>query len=255
MDNLKENEWLKGNGQVHSITPLRTPGVLCENTSTVHNQIMDTMDAFKLAIREGFRLQDVAGAQLYQRRRNNKNKEDGRSNSSDSSGSSTGGSQGLKVMHSPPQRKLSNNSNTSHSSAASACSTGFVPKMGSNINLDDSGNFDVFDSSLNIATPTFLASQTNSIRSSSESENADRSRSSRKRSSKLRNKRQHSELIESVESDDESYDENDDDESDIEDMDKCIVISSDEESQEADCGTDGPPLKKARTDPIVILDD
>ncbi|KAK3093541.1 hypothetical protein FSP39_017025, partial [Pinctada imbricata] len=262
MDNLRENEWLMGNGQVQSVTPLRTPGVLCESNSIVHTQIMDTMDAFKLAIREGFRLQDVAGAQLYKRRK--KKIEDGRSNSSDSSGSSTGGSQTVKNVSSPTVRKLSNNSNTSLSSG---CSTGFVPKINTDINLDDSGHFDVFDSSLNVP---FLESQSNSvsIRSSSgDSDSLAPSKPKGKRSSNLRNKRKHSELLESVESDeeeeeddDDSYVDNDDDESSddemIEGLGNYIVISSEEElSNGPSCSNGEPVVKKARSDTIVIPDD
>lgn len=251
MEEVKNSEWLMGNdSQVFSVTPLRTPGVLCHSNTIVHSQLSATMDAFKKATMEGFQLQDVAGAPLYKRRKEKRTSGEGRNNSTDSSNSSSSTGAGTQNSVTSPisVRNMSNNSSTSHSSA---CSMGFVPKIPQDVNLNDSGQFDVFDNSQTISTPKFSGSQVSSVTLRSSSGDSD---SEGKTLTPLPRgtKRIHSELLESVESDDGDNDDEIDEEIEEEDEneDDIIVVSD-----ESDTESSQRNFKRPRTDTIVIPDD
>lgn len=121
MVDLLQNEWLQGSHTM--LTPLPTPGVLCSTSNALHFQLCATIQAFHMAARDGFRLQDVDKAPLAQRRKKKRSSTDARSSSSDSS-NSLGSS--VSVSQSPvrqsPVRNLSN------TSQGSGTSTGFTPK-------------------------------------------------------------------------------------------------------------------------------
>ncbi|XP_013401008.1 ribosomal protein S6 kinase alpha-5 [Lingula anatina] len=155
MRELIRSKWLRGNDdKIFSETPLMTPDILTLSSGHINFQLHATMDAFHMAAREGFRLQDVAKAPLAQRRKLKKSSNDARSSSSDSSASLGSLTPTKHLCQSParqspvrqsPVRNLSNTSNTSNSSNASTCSTGFVPlkNFTSNppTNLESSGIF------------------------------------------------------------------------------------------------------------------
>ncbi|GAB6020087.1 Chromosomal serine/threonine-protein kinase jil-1 [Chamberlinius hualienensis] len=91
MNDLRANEWIQGQKKHnYSMTPLMTPGVLSNIRSPRSAEIncRVTFDAFMLATKEGFRLQDVSNAPLAQRRKLKKSSADARSSSSLSSSSS-----------------------------------------------------------------------------------------------------------------------------------------------------------------------
>ncbi|XP_062617568.1 ribosomal protein S6 kinase alpha-5-like [Saccostrea cucullata] len=251
MEEVKNSEWLTGNdSQVFSVTPLRTPGVLNHSNTIVHSQLSATMDAFKKATMEGFRLQDVEGAPLYKRRKEKRNSGEGRNNSTDSSNSNSSTGAGTQNSVSSPLsvRNMSNNSSTSHSSA---CSMGFVPKIPQDANLNDSGQFDVFESSQSISPPKFSGSQVSSVTlrsSSGDSDSEGKTHTPLPRGTK----RVHSELLESVESDDGDNDEDEieEDEDEDENGDDIIVVSDDSDTESPHMN-----VKRARTDTIVIPDD
>ncbi|XP_071162584.1 ribosomal protein S6 kinase alpha-5-like [Mytilus edulis] len=138
MDDLKDNEWLnRHNSSCYSCTPLRTPGVL---NHTVNSQLSVTLGAFHKATREGFRLQDVAKAPLVlKRRKMMKNSVEDRSFSSDSTHSSSSGESSSQLNSQPsPKRNLSNLSSiSSASNTSSICSTGFVPRTHTPVNLNN----------------------------------------------------------------------------------------------------------------------
>lgn len=239
MQAVKNSEWLMGSdSQVYSVTPLRTPGVLCHSNTVVHSQLSATMDAFKKATMEGFRLQNVEGAPLYKRRKEKRNSGEGRNNSTDSSNSnsSTGGGTQNNASSPISVRHLSSTSSTSHSST---CSMGFVPKIPQDVNLDDSGQFDIFENSQSISTPKF---------SLGDSDPGEKTLTPLPRGTK----RVHSELLESVESDDGDNDDDIDDDEDEDGNDESVIVVSDDDSD-----GDGPHLnvKRPRTDTIVIPDD
>ena len=248
MEAVKNSEWLMGNdSHVYSVTPLRTPGVLCHSNTVVHSQLSATMDAFKKATMEGFRLQNVEGAPLYKRRKEKRNSGEGRTNSTDSSNSNSSTGAGTQNSASSPVsvRHLSSTSSTSHSST---CSMGFVPKIPQDVNLDDSGQFDIFENSQSISTPKFSGSQVSavSLRSSlGDSDPEDKTLTPLPRGTK----RVHSELLESVESDDGDND--DDDEIDEDVNEDSIIVVSDDSDGESQCLN----VKRPRTDTIVIPDD
>lgn len=239
MQAVKNSEWLMGSdSQVYSVTPLRTPGVLCHSNTVVHSQLSATMDAFKKATMEGFRLQNVEGAPLYKRRKEKRNSGEGRNNSTDSSNSNSSTGGGTQNSASSPisVRHLSSTSSTSHSST---CSMGFVPKIPQDVNLDDSGQFDIFENSQSISTPKF---------SLGDSDPGEKTLTPLPRGTK----RVHSELLESVESDDGDNDDDIGDDEDEDGNDESVIVVSDDDSD-----GDGPHLnvKRPRTDTIVIPDD
>lgn len=145
MQSLLKNKWIQGNNdRVFSQTPLHTPGVLFSTSNALQQQLVQTMDAFHRATREGFRLQDVANAPLAQRRQQKRNSMDARSSSSDSTASlpssstiTTAPSATLSFPQSVAANEMQQNSqtdfpirNTSNSSTISnisQISTGFVP--------------------------------------------------------------------------------------------------------------------------------
>ncbi|XP_014771299.1 ribosomal protein S6 kinase alpha-5 [Octopus bimaculoides] len=148
MHNLLQNKWIQGNNdRVFSQTPLHTPGILSSTSNALQQQLVQTMDAFHRAAREGFRLQDVANAPLAQRRQMKRNSMDARSSSNDSTASSpssssvsAGSTTMAAVAISPtinqhpidinfPHTDSSsrNTSNTSTISNISQSSTGFIP--------------------------------------------------------------------------------------------------------------------------------
>lgn len=148
MQSLLKNKWIQGNNdRVFSQTPLHTPGVLYSTSNALQQQLVQTMDAFHRATREGFRLQDVANAPLAQRRQQKRNSMDARSSSSDSTASSpssstittaasatvsfppggAGGNIAGDTQSSQTDFPLRNTSNTSTISNISQSSTGFVP--------------------------------------------------------------------------------------------------------------------------------
>lgn len=86
MMDLEINSWIQGN-QHFASTPLMTPDVLLE--SAPEKSLQTTFDAFYKAQREGFRLQEVCGARLAQRRRMKKSSSE---NNSRSSSFTSGGS-------------------------------------------------------------------------------------------------------------------------------------------------------------------
>ncbi|XP_046341997.1 ribosomal protein S6 kinase alpha-5-like isoform X2 [Haliotis rufescens] len=139
MSDLQKNEWVNGsNLQLFSHTPLKTPGVLSTTNSSVNVQLSVTMDAFHMATKEGFRLQDVATAPLAKRRRAKKSSTDNRSSSTDSNNSSSTVSSGLtqSPVRQSPVRTHSNTSNTSSTSQGSMSSMGFVPQKGATPRVD-----------------------------------------------------------------------------------------------------------------------
>ncbi|KAJ9578919.1 hypothetical protein L9F63_004876, partial [Diploptera punctata] len=94
MVDLRNNEWLQGNNEkIYPLTPLRTPDVLTTGSTARSAEIglTRTFNAFRLAHKEGFRLQDVGNAKLAQRRRLKKSSTDARSSSSSSNFSSSSG--------------------------------------------------------------------------------------------------------------------------------------------------------------------
>jgi len=89
MEDLLDNPWLEGGmGGL-----LATPGILNRSHRGAEAAVGKTFNAFHMAHKEGFRLQDVASARLAQRRKIKKST-DGRSSSSSnfSSASSLSGS-------------------------------------------------------------------------------------------------------------------------------------------------------------------
>ena len=148
MEELRTSEWLQGNKQVVSTTPLVTPDVLSLNPS-VASSISKTFTAFHMAHREGFRLQDVTKAPLAQRRKLKKSSNEARSSSSDSAhshGSLTPTKSLTSSARSSPSRNLSNNSQ------ASNASTGFVPAKSTN--LENSGYFSFKESRIAALLPS-----------------------------------------------------------------------------------------------------
>ncbi|GAB6028091.1 Chromosomal serine/threonine-protein kinase jil-1 [Chamberlinius hualienensis] len=92
MSDLRDDEWIQGyRNQVYSVTPLMTPNILSNfhSSNTVENHCKVTFEAFMLAAKEGFRLQDVSNAPLAKRRKLKKSSADVRSSSSISSSSSS----------------------------------------------------------------------------------------------------------------------------------------------------------------------
>lgn len=298
MDDLKRNEWLRGNNtQVYSATPLKTPGILSDNPNDLHDRLNATMDAFHKATRDGFRLQEVTNAPLAKRRKKMKNSIERHSSSSDSSNSSggsgginsSGGSgslntAGLSLMipqtsttnqQVAPVRNLSNISNTSNtsskSSQGSVCSTGFLPQMENEsvIDLDCSGHFTVSSDQTD--------TQPSSITIRSSSGESDSINDSQLFLSSRGKKRKHSSEGSLIDDDDDGGgDDDDDNESDFfgededddeidDDDDNDIGIDEDDENGD-DCyiiddngpsgssSFTGSPIKKPRTDTIVIDD-
>ena len=157
MQELRKNEWIQGsNSQVFSITPLQTPSVLSwskKSVSNVQNQISATMDAFHMAHREGFRLQDVTKAPLAQRRKLKKSSS-GSSDSAHSLGSLTPTKHlSQSPMRNSPVRNLSSNSAASQSSTQS---TGFTP-LKQQRDLESSGFFSFKESRIAALMPSSLA--------------------------------------------------------------------------------------------------
>ncbi|CAH1791260.1 unnamed protein product [Owenia fusiformis] len=133
MTDLLNNEWIQGrDGHIYNQTPLMTPDVLNYSSKnpkkrSVKSQLNNTIKAFQIAAREGFRLQDVNNAPLAQRRIKKKSSTASRSSSSSESGHSYGSLTPTKSLTQSPVRQspIRNLSNTSSNSSIS--STGFVP--------------------------------------------------------------------------------------------------------------------------------
>uniref|UniRef100_A0A1B6DBD3 non-specific serine/threonine protein kinase n=1 Tax=Clastoptera arizonana TaxID=38151 RepID=A0A1B6DBD3_9HEMI len=92
MADLQANSWLQGCDV--SSTPLMTPDVLTTGSShrSAELGVKHAFNAFHQAHKEGFRLQEVVNAKLYQRRRMKKSSTDARSFSTSSSFSSSSSS-------------------------------------------------------------------------------------------------------------------------------------------------------------------
>lgn len=76
----------------YGCTPLLTPGILSARTlpnRAAELAVRQAFDAFHMAAREGFRLQDVCNARLAQRRKAKRPSNDARSTSTSSSFSSS----------------------------------------------------------------------------------------------------------------------------------------------------------------------
>ncbi|KAL8572053.1 hypothetical protein ACOMHN_026679 [Nucella lapillus] len=131
MAELLKHPWLQQAAPV-APTPLRTPRNLTSHSATVNSQLSATWEAFKLAKRQGLRLQDVSAAPLAKRRKLKKNFIDNRSSSTDSNNSSSTTSSSGGVTQSPVtqspvrQSPVWTFSNTSCASSGSGASTGFV---------------------------------------------------------------------------------------------------------------------------------
>ena len=162
MSELRSSTWLKGSlASSQSITPLVTPDVLSlthKTMNTVNGKINRTLEAFHLAHREGFRLQNVDAAPLAQRRKKKRSS----SSSCDSIASFGSLTPTKSLQNSPlrttsarnspcslrnsPIRNLSNNSNSSAASGISTQSTGFQPLARQN--LENSGYFSFRDTKI-----------------------------------------------------------------------------------------------------------
>ena len=136
MADLMRHRWLQCGVRSPISHPLKTPGVLSAPGSAVADQINTTMDAFHLATRNGFRLQEVATAPLARRRKEKKTSVDTRSSSTDStnSGSTCSTTSSCGASQAPagqsPAQPLSRNSSASSISQSSVCSMGFIPSHG-----------------------------------------------------------------------------------------------------------------------------
>ncbi|XP_041353534.1 ribosomal protein S6 kinase alpha-5-like [Gigantopelta aegis] len=223
---LLQNAWLKdNNNQVCSQMPLHTPGIL--NNST-HFLVGATMNAFHMATKEGFRLQDVATAPLAKRRRAKKSSTDNRSSSTDSNNS---GSTVSSITQSPvrqsPVRTFSNTSSTSNTSQGSLCSTGFVPNRSVTPVSDNSTN--------SVSKDRFIIPVN--------SKHGDDLNNSLQISSAIKRK---------LDMESENLDEDDDDD--------CVIVEntfpsySDSHSVTKVDKSNGKVVKKKRTDTIVIDD-
>ncbi|XP_076312815.1 ribosomal protein S6 kinase alpha-5-like isoform X2 [Tachypleus tridentatus] len=87
MDELLNHSWVQGlNPAIYSVAPLMTPDVLSSSSSprAAECAIKATFDAFHLAARGGFRLQDVSAAPLAQRRKKKGSSTDTRRSSTNS---------------------------------------------------------------------------------------------------------------------------------------------------------------------------
>jgi len=150
MNELQSSEWIKGNTNQFSGTPLVTPDVLSfskSSVTTVKTKVNATMDAFHKAHRQGFRLQDVNNAPLAQRRKKKKSSAETRSSSSDSAHSHGSLTPTKGLTNSPLRNSPARNSpvrNLSNNSQSSTTSTGFTPlgiQSAKQVNLESSGFF------------------------------------------------------------------------------------------------------------------
>jgi len=92
MEDLLDNAWLEGGmGGL-----LATPGVLNQSSRGAENAVLQTLNAFHLAHKQGFRLQEVSTARLAQRRKLKKSN-DGRSSSSSNFSSSSSNGSGCSI--------------------------------------------------------------------------------------------------------------------------------------------------------------
>ena len=164
--------------------PLVTPEVLSQkklSLTKVRNQISQTMNAFKRAERQGFRLEDVGNAPLAKRRKLKRSMSRSSSSSDSSRSSYSYGSLtptkhlGMSPMRNSPVRNLSNTSTTSQNSNASL---GFTPlkkcptssSTASAHNSDNPGIFSFREARIAALTPTITSSLvTSSLTSSSDS--------------------------------------------------------------------------------------
>jgi len=92
MNELLNCPWVKGNNEYqYGSTPLLTPGILSSRSipRAAELGVKQAFDAFHMAAREGFRLQEVCNARLAQRRKAKRSSNDARSNSTSSSFSSS----------------------------------------------------------------------------------------------------------------------------------------------------------------------
>ena len=162
MAELQSCEWIRGSITAStSGTPLKTPDVLSltHNTMThVNGKVNRTMNAFHLAHKEGFRLQNVDAAPLAKRRKKKRSS----SSSTDSIASFGSPSKGMNSplrnsparnspcsLRSSPIRNLSNNSSSSAASGMSTQSTGFQPILNpARHNLENSGYFSFRDTKI-----------------------------------------------------------------------------------------------------------
>lgn len=196
------------------------------------------MDVFKKVIMEGFRLQNVEGVFLYKRRKEKRNLGEGRNNSIDffnfnfSIGGGIQNSAFLLIF----VRYLFSIFSIFYSFI---CSMGFVFKIFQDVNLDDFGQFDIFENSQSISILKFFLGDFDS-------------------GEKIfifffrGIKRVYSELLESVESDDGDNDDDIDDDEDEDGNDESVIVVFDD-----DLDGDGFYLnvKRFRVDIIVIFDD
>ena len=153
--------------------PLVTPEVLSQkklSLTKVRNQISQTMNAFKRAERQGFRLEDVGNAPLAKRRKLKRSMSRSSSSSDSSRSSYSYGSLtptkhlGMSPMRNSPVRNLSNTSTASQNSNASL---GFTPckkcvtSSASSSQLSDNnppGFFSFRDARIAQLTPTMTSS-------------------------------------------------------------------------------------------------
>ena len=263
---LRANEWIQGNSSKPlSITPLKTPSVLGWSRGAVTHQITATMDAFHMAHREGFRLQDVQKAPLAQRRKLKKSSS-GSGSSMDScrsSNSRTGSLTPTKQLlggagspaRSSPVRNLSNNSQ------CSTTSTGFTPhraqQTGNSAALESSDYFSFKESRIAVLTGIASCSSTSgSVSSSSSSANEKNNNNNNQETLHNLKKRKLDSLEDDeMESDDDEFvhvDDNDDDDDD--DEEDCIIVDEEAPPLSLDCSTSIQPsdAKRPRSDTIVL---
>uniref|UniRef100_T1JBX6 Ribosomal protein S6 kinase n=1 Tax=Strigamia maritima TaxID=126957 RepID=T1JBX6_STRMM len=107
MQELRNHEWIQGQKQnIYSATPLMTPDVLTSSSSprSAEHGVKVAFDAFKLATRHGFCLQDVSKAPLAQRRKMKKSSADEARSSTSSSSSANSLSSGSFNNTSPSSK-------------------------------------------------------------------------------------------------------------------------------------------------------
>lgn len=178
MQDLRNSEWIQGlNHKVYSSTPLVTPNQLSlkqSNPLTINSQISATMDAFHMAQRVGFLLQDVTKAPLAQRRQKKRSSESTstRSSSSDSLMSQHSHGSATPTKSATPSPVMSSpNKNLSNSSQSSTTSTGFTPlfkKQQTTVkSKQDSGYFSFKQSHIKALLPTTFAPTSTGLMESS----------------------------------------------------------------------------------------
>ena len=169
MQDLRSSEWIQGsNAKLYSSTPLVTPNQLSlkqSNPLTINNQISATMDAFHMAQRVGFLLQDVTKAPLAQRRQKKRSSESTstRSSSSDSLVSQHSHGSATPTKSTTPSPVMSSpNRNLSSNSQSSTTSTGFTPlfkKQQTSVKAkQDSGYFSFKESRIKALLPVTFTS-------------------------------------------------------------------------------------------------